>query len=64
MDIYGFAPAKSSLLEPQYTFVGGSAELDLSHIGRVQAMAFVWKIGEPGWYRTIDPLIKSQMLYH
>jgi hypothetical protein len=19
--------------------------------------------GEPGWYRTIDPLIKSQMLY-
>ena len=20
--------------------------------------------GEPGWYRTIDPLIKSQMLYH
>jgi hypothetical protein len=20
-------------------------------------------IGEPGWYRTIDPLIKSQMLY-
>ena len=21
------------------------------------------KSGEPGWYRTIDPLIKSQMLY-
>jgi hypothetical protein len=21
------------------------------------------KVGEPGWFRTIDPLIKSQMLY-
>ena len=22
------------------------------------------KFGEPGWIRTIDPLLKRQMLYH